>query len=123
MVEIQKCPKCRGEMTKGSDETLGRTFGCTRGESTPETSAKVEVRSYYCARCGYMEFYREHGAREVPRPYLTEDADKATELHRKEKKRRPRIEETERKESERRKALARREGKPASVPSRERSYV
>jgi predicted nucleic-acid-binding Zn-ribbon protein len=59
MSEVKKCPKCDGEMIKGSKENLERNFACTRGEPNPEVPQTKKVQSYYCKNCGYMEFYRE----------------------------------------------------------------
>ena len=83
--EVKKCPKCRGEMIRGSKENLEGNFACTRGEPNPEVPQIVKVQSYYCKSCGYMEFYRELMAEERQKPALIEDADKALKLHRKEK--------------------------------------
>lgn len=55
--EVMKCPKCGGEMNKGSKENLERNFACTRGEPNPEVPQVVKVQSYYCKNCGYIEFY------------------------------------------------------------------
>jgi len=60
MSEIKKCPKCHGEMIKGSKENLERNFACTRGEPNPEVPQNVKIQPYYCKNCGYMEFYREN---------------------------------------------------------------
>ena len=57
--EVMKCPKCSGEMIKGSKENLERNFACTRGEPHPEVAQTVKIQPYYCKNCGYMEFYRE----------------------------------------------------------------
>ncbi len=110
-------------MVWGTNENLVRNFACTRGEPKPEDLQIVRAHSCYCKSCGYMEFYRELMAEERQTPFLLEDADRASKLHRKEKKEEPRVEEVERKEGERKKALVRKEGQPTSVPSRERSYV
>jgi len=59
MSEVKKCPKCKGEMIKGSKGSLERNFACTRGEPNPEVPQNVKVQSYYCKKCGYIEFYRE----------------------------------------------------------------
>ena len=83
--EVKKCPKCRGEMIRGSKENLEGNFACTRGEPNPEVPQIVKVQSYYCKSCGYMEFYRELMAEERQNPALIEDADKALKLNRKEK--------------------------------------
>ena len=86
MNNVKKCPKCDSEMVRGTSENLVRNFSCTRGEPRPEDLQVVKVRSSYCRSCGYMEFYRELAAEERQTPSLTEDADKALTLHRKEKK-------------------------------------
>ena len=86
MSESKKCPKCHGEMVKGTSENLVRNFNCTRGEPKPEDLLIVKVQPYYCKRCGFMEFYRKSVARKGQIPSLVEDADKASKLHRKEKK-------------------------------------
>jgi hypothetical protein len=57
---VLKFPKYDGEMVRGSTETLGRNFSCTRGEpKTPEELRACRVQSYYCKKCGYTEFYKE----------------------------------------------------------------
>lgn len=86
MSGVKTCPKCRGEMIRGSKENLERNFACTRGEPNPEVPQKVNVQPYYCRNCGYIEFYRELIAEERKRLSLIEDADQALKLHRKEKK-------------------------------------
>lgn len=86
MSEGKKCPKCGGEMVRGSNENLVRNFACTRGEPKPEDLQIVKVHSSYCKSCGYMEFYRELVAEERQTPSLIEDADKALNLHGKERK-------------------------------------
>jgi predicted nucleic-acid-binding Zn-ribbon protein len=86
MSEVKKCPKCSGEMVKGSKENLERNFACTRGEPKPEVPQNVKVQSYYCKSCGYVEFYRELTVEERQTPSLIEDAEKALKLHRREKK-------------------------------------
>jgi predicted nucleic-acid-binding Zn-ribbon protein len=58
MSQGKRCPKCGGEMTEGSTETLGRNFACTRSEPKPG-EVNVRVQSFHCGNCGYMEFYRE----------------------------------------------------------------
>ena len=60
MSKVKKCPKCRGEMVKGSEQTLGDVFGCTRRESEkPENQRVALVQPYYCESCGYIELYKE----------------------------------------------------------------
>lgn len=54
-----KCPKCGREMIRGSNETLGRNFACTRNEPKPKKLRIVKIQSYHCCKCGYMEFYKE----------------------------------------------------------------
>lgn len=80
------CPKCRGTMVQGSKANLEGNFGCTRPEPNPETPHRIAVQAYYCASCGYLEFYRALAAKEKEPPTLIEDADRASELHRKETK-------------------------------------
>ena len=58
-VEAETCAKCGGKMIKGSKETLGGNFACTRAEPKPEREWRVRVQSYYCRKCGYIEFYKE----------------------------------------------------------------
>lgn len=60
MSEVKKCPKCRGKMVKGSEQTLGGVFECTRRESgKPEDQWVTVVQPYYCESCGYIELYKE----------------------------------------------------------------
>jgi len=68
MKETMKCPKCPGEMIKGSKESLERNFACTRGEPNPEIPQVVKVQPYYCQDCGYIEFYRKVGEKEGVKP-------------------------------------------------------
>jgi len=56
----KECPKCGGKMTKGSTENLGIAFGCTRAQpKKPEDLPAGRAESYYCRKCGYMEFYKK----------------------------------------------------------------
>ena len=57
-VETEICPKSGGKMIKGSTENLGRNFACTRSEPKSE-ELRVRVQSYWCRKCGYIEFYKE----------------------------------------------------------------
>ena len=59
MSKITECPKCSGEMMRGSNENLGIAFGCTRAEpKKPEDLPAGRVESYACKNCGYIEFYK-----------------------------------------------------------------
>jgi predicted nucleic-acid-binding Zn-ribbon protein len=58
MSQGERCPKCEGEMVRGSAETLGRDFTCTRTEPKPD-EVHVRVQSCYCRICGYIELYTE----------------------------------------------------------------
>lgn len=59
MSKTTECPKCGGEMMRGSNENLGIAFGCTRAEpKKPEDLPAGRAESYYCKNCGYMEFYK-----------------------------------------------------------------
>jgi predicted Zn-ribbon and HTH transcriptional regulator len=58
MKKVLKCPKCSGEMIKGSIKNL-ECFACTRREPNREIPRTVMVQPYYCKNCGYIEFYRE----------------------------------------------------------------
>jgi predicted nucleic-acid-binding Zn-ribbon protein len=86
MNNVKMCPKCGGEMVRGTNENLVRNFSCTRGEPKPEDVQIVKVHSSYCGSCGYMEFYRALVAEEKQNPSLIEEADEASKLHWKEKK-------------------------------------
>jgi predicted RNA-binding Zn-ribbon protein involved in translation (DUF1610 family) len=59
MSDVKKCPKCGGEMIRGSNENLGRNFACTRSEPKPEELRVGKVLSYCCRNCGYVGFYKE----------------------------------------------------------------
>lgn len=58
MSQGKRCRKCEGEIVRGSAETLGRDFTCTRTEPKPD-EVHVRVQSYYCRICGYIELYTE----------------------------------------------------------------
>jgi len=47
-------------MVKGSEQTLGGVFECTRRESgKPEDQLVAVVQPHYCESCGYIELYKE----------------------------------------------------------------
>ena len=60
--EAMKCPKCGGEMIRGSQENLEINFACTRREPQPEVPHTVKVQPYYCKNCGFIELYKEKKA-------------------------------------------------------------
>jgi len=62
MSKVKKCPKCGGEMIRGSEQILDEAFRCTRGGT--EGPARLEkygfrIQPYCCQSCGYIEFYKE----------------------------------------------------------------
>jgi predicted nucleic-acid-binding Zn-ribbon protein len=55
MSEVEKCPKCDGEMAKGTLNSYPHSFrllksGDWRGDI---------IQAFYCEDCGYLEFYKE----------------------------------------------------------------
>jgi hypothetical protein len=64
-----ECPKCRTRMEEGfiKDETYGQVLASKWVEGAPEKSfwtgtktrgkEQVEVRTYRCTGCGYLESY------------------------------------------------------------------
>jgi len=60
--EVKKCPKCRGKMVRGSEQTLDDAFRCTRGGTEgPHRLEKYDFRiqPYCCENWGYIEFFNE----------------------------------------------------------------
>jgi hypothetical protein len=67
--ESIECPKCGGEMERGfiADQTYGGVLPSKWIEGAPESSfwtgvktrgkVDVEVSTYRCAECGYLESY------------------------------------------------------------------
>lgn len=57
MSEVKKCPKCGGEMERGTlDVLLGMHIVSKRGS---KIRAGDKVSPYYCMNCGYVELYKE----------------------------------------------------------------
>ncbi len=60
MTETKTCPKCRGEMAKGTKDVFGDHFACTRRtQKKLEKQGVDRIQPYYCKNCGYVEFYKE----------------------------------------------------------------
>jgi len=72
--EVQKCPKCGGEMAEAS-----RLVAHTRLLAGVSLAKKGDILGdriipYYCKNCGYIEFYKEMKGRkpkqETPNSFL-----------------------------------------------------
>ena len=60
MTGTKTCPKCSGEMAKGTKEVFGDHFACTRRKQKKlEKQGLDRIQPYYCKNCGYVEFYKE----------------------------------------------------------------
>ncbi|MDH5447847.1 MAG: acetyltransferase [Candidatus Bathyarchaeota archaeon] len=57
--EVKKCPKCDEKLVEGTAEIFGNTFGCTRAPENLEALQGEKIQTYYCKKCGYLEFYKE----------------------------------------------------------------
>ena len=57
MTEAKKCPKCGGDMEKGTMDVLFGMHIIKEGGSKIRAGAKVFP--YYCKSCGYVELYKE----------------------------------------------------------------
>jgi hypothetical protein len=67
--DTMRCPKCQAEMEQGfiADQTYGGVLASRWVEGAPEKSfwtgvktkgkEDVEVRTYRCSGCGYLESY------------------------------------------------------------------
>lgn len=64
MSEVKKCPKCGGEMQKGSLFGYGgKLIKWTSKESQPllTMGETKDISAFLCKNCGYVEIYMKYG--------------------------------------------------------------
>ena len=54
--EPTNCPKCNGEMEKGTLQQAGR-FGETPFAWEASDETRIKLVAYHCRECGYVEVY------------------------------------------------------------------
>ena len=61
--EIKKCSKCGGEMIEGDVTTISSPLGWMgmfhlKKKDDLLGGSSGRIQTYYCKKCGYIEFYR-----------------------------------------------------------------
>jgi predicted nucleic-acid-binding Zn-ribbon protein len=59
MSEGKKCPKCGGEMKRGSLVSYGKVRVLKEGDLQGDG-----IQTYYCRNCGFVELYKEPSSKE-----------------------------------------------------------
>jgi len=59
MSEVEKCPKCGGEMKSGGISTQGGFRILKQGDLQGD-----KVSTFYCRDCGFVELYKEPSTKE-----------------------------------------------------------
>ena len=55
MSEVEKCPKCDGEMANGAINSYPHRFRLLK---TGDWRGDI-IEAFYCKNCGYVELYKE----------------------------------------------------------------